>query len=103
MLGGSAGVRPQGTSRLETPSPASPRLDLRPQPQPGPLRAKVHDGAGHVRISALIGADGVALREAQEGGNALSVDKVFASDHRRHDLRSIQQLTPQALSGSIQQ
>ena len=39
---------------------------------------------GHVRVVALVAADAVALREAEDVRDALSVNQVVGVDERRH-------------------
>src|SRR5206468_12468341 len=64
--------------------PAGPPFDARPRPELSPPLPEVQDGTRHVGISALIKADAVAMGEAQDLGDDLSVDQVLGSDLRCH-------------------
>jgi len=76
---GTTPARPTARSLL-----LRPALDVRPQPKLYPPLPEIQDGTRHVVISALIEADAVAMGEAQDLGNDLSVDQVLGSHLRCH-------------------
>jgi len=61
-----------------------PALYVRPQPELYPPLPEIHDGTRHVVIPALIKADAVAMGEAQDLSDDLSVDQVLGSHLRCH-------------------
>lgn len=61
-----------------------PLFDLWPEPELHAPFAKVQDRTRHVLISALVKADTVAMGEAQDLSDNLSVDQVLCSDLRCH-------------------
>jgi hypothetical protein len=62
-----------------------PSCDLRAEPELDAAFTKVDDRLGHVVVGSLILADGVAVRQAENVGDALSVDQVIDGDLFRHD------------------
>lgn len=65
-----------------------PVFDLWAEPELHAPFAKVHDRTRHVVISALIKADAVAMGEAQDLSDNLSVDQVLCCDLRCHPAES---------------
>jgi hypothetical protein len=63
-----------------------PSLDLRTKPKAWTAGTKVQDRARHIRVSALVEADRIALGEAEDVGHLMSINQViqqYSSRHRR--------------------
>lgn len=54
--------------------PCSPALDLRSKPELDPALPEIEYGVGHIVIALLVLKDGVAVREAEDFGDAFGVD-----------------------------
>lgn len=65
-----------------------PRANLRFLPEPRPSGSQVHHRPRHVGVSPLVGAHAVAMREAKEIGDALSIDEILGIHPWSHDFQS---------------
>ena len=61
-----------------------PALDVGLEPHLHPSVAEIQDRPWHVRISMLVDADGVAVGEAKQVGNAIGVDQIVDVDSLAH-------------------
>lgn len=64
-----------------------PSSDLRPKPQPRPSASQINDRPRHVRVPALVHADGVAVSQPEQLSDAVRVQKVLYIDLAAHSLR----------------
>jgi hypothetical protein len=61
-----------------------PTLDRRSQPQARSAGPKIKNRPRHIRIPALVLADGVAVAESEDPGNVVSVDEVVDQNASGH-------------------
>jgi hypothetical protein len=61
-----------------------PALDLGTQPETRTASAEIKDRTRHVWVTALILADRVAVGEAEDASDTVSVDEVIKRDASRH-------------------
>lgn len=64
-----------------------PVRDLRAKPEFHAAFAEIYDGAGHVGIAVLVDAHGVVARDAEDLGDAVSVNEIVNDNRPRHALQ----------------
>jgi len=64
--------------------PCMPPLNLRTSPKARPARSEVEHGARHIRVTALVLTDGIALAQAEDSSHVVGVDELLEGDSFRH-------------------